>query len=132
MAKLSRRSVLRAGVVAAAAAVPLAVSESGIAAVAGGSMASGLRRATFRPHLRSSFTFVGGGTSYQAKLVDVGDVKAAPRGHDARFRLLFRVTGARPAEGTYRVFHGRVAATDLFLAPVGRSGDLYEAVVLAR
>ncbi len=129
MANPSRRSILRAGVLGAAVAAPLAASENVLAAVASGGMASGLRRSTFAPHVKSSFTLVGAGTRHQATLVKVGDLVAAPSGHDAKFRLLFRVKGARPAEGTYRLRHGRIAAMDLFVAPVGAKGDLYEAVV---
>jgi hypothetical protein len=128
MANPSRRSVLRAGVIAAAVAAPLAASENVLAAVAGG-MSSGLRRSTFVPHVKSSFALVGGGTKHKATLVKVGDLVAAPSGHEAKFRLLFRVKGARPAEGVYRLRHSHVAAMDLFVAPVGAKGDLYEAVV---
>ena len=127
MANPSRRSVLRAGVLAAAVAAPLAASENVLAAVAS-NMASGLRRSTFVPHVKSSFALVGAGAKHKATLVKVGDLVAAPSGHDAKFRLLFRVKG-RPAEGTYRLRHSHVAAMDLFVAPVGAKGDLYEAVV---
>lgn len=131
MAKPTRRSVLRAGVVAAAAAVPLAAAQQGMAVVAGG-MTSGLRRSTFKPHVRSTFTLVGAGGTHEAVLTKVGDLKATRRGHDRKFHLLFRVTGSRPAEGTYRLRHSRVAAMDLFVSPVGATGDVYEAVVDTR
>lgn len=130
MANPSRRTVLRAGVVAAAAAVPLAATQNAMSVVAGG-MASGLRRSTFKPHLKSSFTLVGPNGSYRAKLVEVKDLATAPAGHDAKFRLLFKVRGAKPGEGTYRVRHRAVSAMDLFVSPVG-GGDVYEAVVDAR
>jgi hypothetical protein len=131
MANPSRRSVLRAGVIAAAAAGPLAATQNVFAAVAG-SMSSGLRRSTFAPHVKSSFRLVGAGATHHAKLVSVGDLLAARSGHDTKFRLLFRVSGSRPAEGTYRLRHGRIAAMDLFVAPVGASGNLYEAIVDTR
>ena len=130
MANPSRRSVLRAGVVAAAAAVPLAATQNAMSVVAGG-MASGMRRSTFKPHLKSSFTLVGPNGSYRAKLVEVKDLAGAPAGHDTKFRLLFRVRGAKPAEGTYRVRHRSVAAMDLFVAPVG-GADAYEVIIDAR
>lgn len=128
MANPSRRSVLRAGVLAAAVAAPLAASENVLAAVAS-NMSSGLRRSTFVPHVKSSFALVGGGAKHKATLVSVSDLVAGPSGHDAKFRLLFRVKGSRPEGGTYRLRHGRVAAMDLFVAPVGAKGNLYEAVV---
>lgn len=131
MAKPTRRSVLRAGVVIAGTSVPLGVASRALSVVAGG-MASGFRRSTFQPHLRSAFTLDGEGGSYGAVLTKVGDLKTASRGHDRKFRLLFKVTGARPAGGTYRLSHSKIGAMDLFVSPVGASGDLYEAVVDAR
>lgn len=131
MAKPTRRSVLRAGVVVAGTSVPLGVASRALSVVAGG-MTSGLRRSTFQPHLRSAFTFDGADGSYRAVLTDVGNLKTAPRGHDRKFSLLFTVTGGRPVGGTYRLSHGKIGAMDLFVSPVGASGDLYEAVVNAR
>lgn len=131
MAKPTRRSILRAGVVIAGMSMPLGVASGALSAVTGG-MASGLRRSTFQPHLRSAFTLNGADGSYQAMLTEVGNVKTAPRGHDRKFRLLFKVTGAQPAGGTYRLSHGKIGTMNLFVSPVGASGDVYEAVVDAR
>lgn len=131
MAKPTRRSVLRAGVVVAATSVPLGIAGQALSVVAGG-MASGLRRSTFQPHLRSTFALDGEEGSYRAVLTQVGDLVTSPRGHDKKFRLLFRVQGARPAEGIYRISNGKVSPIALFVAPVGRTGEFYEAVVDAR
>lgn len=130
MAKPTRRSVLRAGVLAVAAAAPLGGAQQALSVVAGG-MASGLRRSTFAPHRRTAFTLSDGGGSYRAVLTEIGDHTKSTRGHEKKFRLLFQVSGAPPA-GTYRLSHGAVRAMDLFVTPVGSTGGLYEAVVDAR
>lgn len=130
MAKPTRRSVLRAGGVVAGMSA-LGVASRALPVVAG-AMASGLRRSTFQPHVGSAFTFDGAAGSYRGVLTEVGNLKTAPRGHDRKFSLLFKVTGARPAGGTYRLSHRKIGAMDLFVSPVGASGDFYEAVVNGR
>jgi len=130
MAKPSRRSVLRAGILVPAAAVPLATVDNAISLVAGG-IASGLRRSTFAPHVRSSFSLAGGDETYTATLTRIADLARSPRGHDRKFRLRFDVAGA-PEAGTYRLRHDRIGALDLFVAPVSGQAGVYEAVVDAR
>jgi hypothetical protein len=127
MAKPSRRSVLRSGVVLVAASAPLGVAQHAMSVVAGG-VASGLRRSTFKPHVGTTFSLSDGGATYAAVLRRVADVKTAARGHDKKFRLVFEVKGAAP-QGTYRLKHPRIAAMDLFVAPTGGKAGVYEAVV---
>lgn len=129
MAKPTRRSILRAGVVAAGMSVPLGTATRALSVVAGA--AAGLRRSTFQPHVGSAFTLEDADGSYRAVLTDLSDLKTARRGHDRKFSLLFTVTGARPAGGTYRLSHAKIPAMNLFVTPVGSAGDLYEAVVNA-
>ena len=128
MAKPTRRSLLRAGVVVAAMSVPLGATSRALSVVAGLS-SPGLRRSTFRPHLGSAFTFAGEEGSFQAVLTEVGNVKTAPRDDDRKFRMLFKATGARPVGGTYRLSHRKIGSMALFVSPVGAAGDVYEAVV---
>lgn len=131
MAKPSRRSVLRAGVVLAATTAPLGLARSATSMVAGGT-ASGLRRATFQPHVGTPFTLTADGTTHRAVLKKVADVRTAPRGHDRKFRLVFHVTGSTPASGTYRIGHRRIGAMDLFVNPIGGEPGVYEAIMDAR
>lgn len=130
MANPTRRSILRAGVVAAGMSVPLGAASRALSVV-GAPPTAGLRRSTFRPHLGSSFDLAGPDGSYRLVLTEVGNLKSAPRGHERKFSLLFKAGGARPEGGTYRVSHGAIGAMHLFVSPVGKSGDLYEAVVNA-
>lgn len=122
----SRRTFLRTCVLLAAAAAPIGVAGEAMSLVTGD--ADGLRRSSFLPHLKGRFSLVAAdGTVYRATLLDVSDLKASPKAHDRKFRLLFRLSG-KPEAGIFRLLHPRVAATDLFVSPVG-TGDRYEVVV---
>lgn len=127
MAQPSRRSVLRGFVLLGATAAPLGAAEHAFSMVTGG-YASGLRRTTFTPHLRSRFAFASDDGVYAAVLREVSDIRTSPRGHDRKFTLLFQVSGD-PGAGTYRVKHPRIEDLDLFVSPVGGKPGLYEAVV---
>lgn len=125
MAKPSRRSVLRAGLLLAAGTAPIGVAQQALSAVLPG---NGLRRSSFTPLLRKPFVFVGERGTHRAVLVEVSDLPTAARGHDARFRLLFRI-GGTPEQGIYAVRHWTMEDTPLFVAPVAGRADLYEAVI---
>jgi hypothetical protein len=127
MAKPTRRSVLRAGVVLAATAVPVGVAETALSVVAGGS-ASGLRRSTFKPHVGTVFRFRDGDRTYSGVLKKVGDSRSATRGHDKKFRLVFALDASVP-QGTYSLRHPKVGTMDLFVSPIGQQPGVYEAVV---
>lgn len=128
MANPSRRSVLRTGVVLAATAAPLGAAGTAFSVVGGG-MASGLRRATFAPHVGKTFSMSAAGATHRAKLTKVADVAAAKKGHDLRYRLLFHTDGAGPGQGTYAFHHPAVGQVHLFVTPIGAKPGLYEAVV---
>jgi hypothetical protein len=130
MTNPSRRTVLRAGVVFAAASGPLAVSRQAMSAVAGG-MSSNLRRATFRPHVGSVFRLGGDDAGSTAVLHRVADVPGA-RGSDQQFRLLFHTNGAGPGQGTYAFRHSTLPTVHLFVTPIGKKAGVYEAVVDTR
>ncbi len=126
MATSSRRTFLRTCVLLAAAAAPLGVSGEAMSLVTG--EANGLRRSSFTPHLKRRFALVAAdGTVQRATLVEVSDLAAGPRGHDRKFRLLFGLS-SRPQAGIFQLRHPSVAATELFVSPVG-TGDRYEVVV---
>ena len=127
MAHPSRRSVLRTALVLAATSTPLVGAQRAVSFVAG--QGGALRRTAFRPHVGATFRFASGGVTYRAKLVKVGDLRAAKRGHDSKFSLLFTVKGAGPGAGTYRFAHPRYGTVELFVSPVGAKAGVYEAVV---
>lgn len=131
MAKTSRRSVLRAGVVLAASSVPLGLGRQALSFVAGPGAGS-LRRSVFAPHVGSRVMFVGRGTRHAAKLTQVGDAPYGAAGHDLSFRLVFRTRGAGPGQGTYRLQHRALGGIDLFVSPIGAKPGVYEAIVDAR
>ena len=131
MTNPSRRSVLRAGVVVAAAAVPLGVARQAFSVVAGG-MASGLRRSAFQPHLRSTLTLAGNGGTHRAVLTRIDDLSPDDGADDLRFRLMFRVSRSRPAQGTYTFARRGMAPVALFITPVGAKPGVYEAIIDAR
>ncbi|HEV2890835.1 MAG TPA: twin-arginine translocation signal domain-containing protein [Frankiaceae bacterium] len=125
----SRRNFLRGCVLLAAAAAPLGVAGEALSLPSG--TANGLRRSSFTPHLRTGFALVSAdGAVHPATLLQVSDLAAGPRGHDRKFRLLFSVS-SRPQGGIFELRHPRIAATELFVAPVG-NGSQYEVVVDAR
>jgi hypothetical protein len=131
MTNPSRRALLRAGVVVAAS-VPLGAARQAMS-FASTARPTGLRRALFRPHVGATFRFVADdGASYDATLTKVADTARAARGHDLRFRLLFQMHHAQPAQGTYRVEHPEAGAVLLFVSPVSGKAGVYEAVVHAR
>jgi hypothetical protein len=122
----SRRTFLRTCVLVAAAAAPLGVAGEAMSLVSGG--ANGLRRSSFTPHVKRRFALVAAdGRVHRATLVGVSDLAAGPAAHDRKFRLLFSMD-SRPPGGIFQLRHPSVAATDLFVAPVG-GGDRYEVVV---
>lgn len=126
MSQLSRRTVLRGAVVAAAAAaVPV-----GLAGIAHGAplSATRLRRREFEPLVGSTFTFGHGGTAYASRLVSVSDVH---KPSDTRFSLLFQLTGsARPGDGVFQVGHPQLRTFDLYAGGVGLPADgYYESIV---
>ncbi|HWL35617.1 MAG TPA: hypothetical protein VNQ77_05435 [Frankiaceae bacterium] len=127
MAHPSRRSVLRTALVLAATSTPLVGAQRAFSFVAG--QGGALRRAAFRPHVGATFSFASGGVTYRAKLVKVADLRNAARGDDRKFRLMFRVRGNGPGQGTYRFSSPRYGAVDLFVSPVGAHAGFYEAVV---
>lgn len=127
MEQPSRRTLLRGAVLAAAAVslpLGLAGSASGLAAGLG---ATRLRRGVFLPHVGTSFLLTLGAAGHLAELVAVSD---PGRPAETRFSLVFRVTGARPADGIYSVSHPRLKAFDLYVGAIGDPAlGLYEAVV---
>jgi hypothetical protein len=128
MQQPSRRTVVRAAVVAAGA---FALRGSGSAeALTPRAAPTRLRRGVFRPHVGTSFVLRAGRTTQRAVLVGIED---HPRqlGHDSRFSLEFRVVGrGRPAEGVYTVSHPKLRAFDLYVVPVGApAAGALEAVV---
>lgn len=127
MSKPTRRSVLRAGVVLAATAAPIGVAEHAMSVVGGG-RASGLRRTTFAPHVGTTFTFAGEGGLHQGVLKRIANLDNGPKS-ETRFRLVFKVKGSAPAQGTYQLQHGRLAAMALFVVPVSAKSGTYEAIV---
>jgi len=131
MAKASRRSILRAGVVLAASSVPLGLGRQALSFVAGPGTGS-LRRSAFTPHVGTRVTFVGRGTRSAAKLTHVGDAPYGKTGHDLSFRLVFKTRGAGPGEGTYRLAHPALGGIDLYVSPIGAKAGVYEAIVDAR
>jgi hypothetical protein len=132
MANPSRRSVLRTGVLITAAAAPLAAADKALSVVGGG-MASGLRRSTFTPHVGATFRVSApGGATHRARLAKVADVRTAKKGHDLKFRMLFRMNGAGPGQGTYSFHHPSVGQVHLFVTPIGAKPGVYEAVVDSR
>jgi hypothetical protein len=112
MTETSRRALLRAGALAAAAA-PLAAP--GLAATANAAStartARGLyARSRFAPLVGRTFTMEEPGRRW-------------------RMRLTFAASGPGPDQGTFVVRRTGFAATTLFLVPIGTDGRTYEAVV---
>lgn len=128
MVRPSRRQVLRTGVVAFAAAGPLATADNALAAITPVRLARG----TFRPLVGRTFRVTSRGVRYTAVLASIGDLPSATPGHAYRFRLTFRIRSGGPAQGTYRFETGRLAPFDLFVVPVGGRRTTYEAVVVSR
>lgn len=127
MDKPTRRSVLRAGLVLTAAAVPIGFADTAMSVVAGGS-ASGLRRATFKPHTGSKFGFRDADRAFTGVLRKVGDTRSATRGQDKKFRLVFAMDASVP-QGTYTLTHPKAGTMELFVSPIGQQPGVYEAVV---
>jgi hypothetical protein len=125
MSEISRRSLLRAGVVVAAV-VPV----SGLVLPTGAAFAgTAVTRSSFTPHLGSAFTLPGGS---RLKLTAIEDLPNAVAGDPRRFSLTFRLdTGPKPEQGTWKVTHRKLGRLSMFLVPVGRRGDL-QAVFNAR
>jgi hypothetical protein len=122
----SRRTFLRTCVLLTAAAAPLGVAGEAVSLRSGS--ANGLRRSSFTPHLKRRFALVAAdGKVHHATLVAVSDLAAGPKAHDRKFRLMFSMS-SRPPGGLFELRHPAVAATELFVAPVG-GGDRYEVVV---
>lgn len=123
----SRRTVLRAGVAASAAAV-VAVE----AAPAGAAAVGPLRFADFRAQVGTVFTVRD--REGRARVLRLAEARETPvvsavPGLGESYSLMFRGgRGPRMASGTYALRHPGIGEVDLFLHPVG-SGRAYEAVV---
>lgn len=140
---LSRRAIIKAGVVGAVAcSAPVQLlglagaSRAGAATLGGTAGLETLTMASFVPHVSTPFRFqLGGGRSTVMPLVQVvnqltGTTKpsAAPRGES--FSLVFAGTHRAFPQGTYTVEHARLGRLQLFVAPVDRraNGQDYQAV----
>lgn len=131
MTETSRRALLRAGALAAAAA-PLAAP--GLAATANAAStartARGLyARSRFAPLVGRTFTMEEPGRRWRMRLAEVDDLSQSRAGDELCFSLTFAASGPGPDQGTFVVRRTGFAATTLFLVPIGTDGRTYEAVV---
>ena len=117
MSRVSRRTVLRAGV----AVGVLVVAPAGPA----GAVEPRLRLepAAFTPYIGRSFALVGGGTRVHARLAEVEEL-AMPGAAPAHtgFSLLFEAPVPLPGQGIYRLHNPQAGQVDLFVVPVDRPG----------
>lgn len=83
-------------------------------------------RDRFLPHLDSEFRLEAPSLSATCRLVEVSEteIMVAPSARYASYSLLFSATKDFLAESRiYRLSHDRMETMELFLSPVGRSGD---------
>lgn len=124
----SRRSVLRAAVLATAAIAVPGLASRQAAGVSAGATPTRLRRREFTPLVGTTFLLGAGPAQVAARLRSVGDLSRRTAGNDGRFSLLFEIPAA-PAEGIYAMRHAVLRTFDLFVTPVAGRAGLYEAVV---
>ena len=96
------------------------------------------KKATFVPHLNSTFRAQAGSSTINMKLIKIVDVKAEAK-NPARikgtenFSLIFQAprTAANMADNVYELQHAALGPVPLFLVGVGKlqGGRRYEAVV---
>jgi hypothetical protein len=116
MGEISRRTLMRGGVVLAAT-VPL----SGWLLTTDVAFASVLARSSFTPYLGQRFSLAGA----SMVLAAIEDLPNARPGDPKRFSLVFRtVGGTQPEQGTWTLTHPKMGKVTLFLVPVGRRADL--------
>ena len=125
MTELSRRAVLKAGALAAAALpfAPVTLAEAAT------STSTLYQRSRFTPYLNTTFTLSAGTSSWKATLTEIGDLPGSAAGSNTSFRLAFRMTSAGPGQQTCTVRRSGFTATPLFVVPTGSSTGVYEAVI---
>ncbi len=144
MTETSRRTVLRAGALAAAAAplvAPAAASAAGgrSGAPAGSTAGAGPRRPTiarplyrrsrFAPYVGQSFLVIDPAGRRPMTLTGVGD-RAVGRPADERsFTLTFTADEPGPAQGTFLVRRTGFPSTTLFLVPSDPDRRTYQAII---
>lgn len=126
MTQVSRRAVLKAGALAAAA-LPFASNATADASTTTTSTLYG--RSRFTPYINKTFTLTAGTSSWTATLTGVGDLPGAPAGDQNRFSLAFRTTSAGPGQQTCTLRRSGFTATPLFVVPSGAATQVYNAIV---
>lgn len=126
MTELTRRALLRAGALTAAAFPFLSLIDAS-AATSTGTL---YRRSRFTPYLNSTFTLTAGTASWKATLVGIEDLQPIRVANDPdRFRLLFRTSVAGPAQQTCTLRRSGFTSTPLFVVPADTTDRTYAAVV---
>ena len=139
MGDMSRRHLLKSGVVLVASASSMIRASVANALSVAGSAPVSLKRSTFEPLVGDGFALGSGVARRSVVLVEVAaisGVQAGPSEED-RFSLLFRDLSAGagiPAPlpgGIHRLRHARVGTFDLFASPVDRAHRArhYEVIV---
>jgi hypothetical protein len=135
MTETSRRALLRAGVLATAAA-PLVAPAAAAAATPGRArpwrptMAVPVYlRSRFAPFLGVVFTVVDPAGRRPMTLADVGDLPPAPPGDERCFTLTFTASAPGPAQGTFLLRRRGFPSTTLFLVPSDADRRTYQAVI---
>ncbi|CAI9412575.1 DUF6916 family protein [Nocardioides sp. T2.26MG-1] len=146
MTETSRRALLRAGALAAAAAPVVApLVTAAPAAAASGSATPGAalpgrstsgrqlyRRSRFSPLLGAGFTVVEPARRWSMRLTDVGDLSPGQPDDDRCFTLTFTLRTPGPSQGTFLVRRTGFPATTLFLVPSDNDRRSYQAIVNTR
>jgi hypothetical protein len=124
MKELSRRALLRAAALTAAA-VPFASMS-----MAEATTTNLYARPRFVPYLNKAFTLTAGGVSYAVVLTAIQDLSPKGKTNDPdRFRLTFRTAVAGPSQQTCSLSRSGFTATPLFVVPIGSTSRTYEAIV---
>ena len=82
----------------------------------------------FEPHVGTAFRCsLGQGLSVELALSSAERLPSRAEGLRPPFSLLFRGRfAAAPVQGTYRLEHPAMGTLDLFLVPVGLTGDRFD------
>lgn len=124
MLNISRRALLGAGLVTAAAA-PFAGLR-----LADAASWRPMSRATWLPHLGHAFTMSSDVTSVRVLLDAIGDLPHAAAGDDAHFDLTFRLLQhGGPGQDTFAFHRSGFRRTSLFVVPSGQDPQSYRAVI---
>jgi hypothetical protein len=127
--RTTRRSLIRAGALAAALAPFLAIPEVYAAATTRRDLYSRTRFSALR---RKSFRLDAPGRHWRLKLIKVSNLANCKKQDSHAFSLTFRAGSAGPEQGSYVLQRPGFKATTLFLVPSDRDRRTYQAVIFRK